>query len=168
MVSAHQFDAHDLHPQLRQDHPGHVDGRPAAERPDDLRLRRADGGRASCAAEDVDLIDQFYAVAQHQVGKMTDRAGRMEYENNTCPGCGSCSGMFTANSMNCLCEAIGMALPGNGTCLATSPARMELFDRAARRIVRDGHGVGRAAACTNDYPLLPRNIMTAARPSRTP
>ncbi|MHC4982973.1 MAG: dihydroxy-acid dehydratase domain-containing protein, partial [Planctomycetota bacterium] len=87
------------------------------------------------AGRDVDLIDQFYAVAQRKIGKMTDEQAR-RYEKNTCPTCGSCSGMFTANSMNCLCEAIGMALPGNGTCLATSPARMELFAAAAKRIVK--------------------------------
>jgi dihydroxy-acid dehydratase len=83
----------------------------------------------------------------------------LEYENNTCPGCGSCSGMFTANSMNCLCEAIGMALPGNGTCLATSAARMKIFSAAASQIVqmaRQWAGTG----CSKKYPLLPRNIMT--------
>ncbi|MCD6364855.1 MAG: dihydroxy-acid dehydratase, partial [Planctomycetes bacterium] len=74
------------------------------------------------AGRDVDLIDQFYAVAQQQIGKMTARQVAL-FENNTCPTCGSCSGLFTANSMNCLCEAIGIALPGNGTCLATSPVR---------------------------------------------
>src|ERR1044071_4780936 len=58
-----------------------------------------------------------------------------EIENNACPTCGSCSGMFTANSMNCLCEALGLALPGNGSILATNPARDELFMEAGRRIV---------------------------------
>ena len=53
-------------------------------------------------------------------------------EEAACPTCGSCSGMFTANSMNCLTEAIGLALPGNGTTLATHVARRELFERAAR------------------------------------
>ncbi|NLB60774.1 MAG: dihydroxy-acid dehydratase, partial [Lentisphaerae bacterium] len=52
-----------------------------------------------------------------------------------CPGCGSCSGMFTANSMNCLCEALGMALPGNGSILATDPKRKALYTKAARRVV---------------------------------
>jgi dihydroxy-acid dehydratase len=107
---------------------------------------------------DVDLIDQFYAVAQQRIGKMSAREVR-QYEANTCPTCGSCSGMFTANSMNCLSEAIGMALPGNGTCLATNPARMDLFKSASRRIVQmakewsDG-------GCKRTYPLLPKNIMT--------
>jgi len=107
---------------------------------------------------DVDLIDQFYAVAQQKVGKMTRRQVK-EYEDNTCPTCGSCSGMFTANSMNCLCEAIGMALPGNGTCLATSAARMDLFRWAATRIVRMARDWS-AGGCRASYPLLPRNIMT--------
>jgi dihydroxy-acid dehydratase len=110
------------------------------------------------AGKDVDLIDQFYAVAQKQIGKMSDKQFR-QYENNTCPTCGSCSGMFTANSMNCLSEAIGLALPGNGTLLATSPARMDLFKRAAVRLVEmvnqwDSQG------CKNTWPLLPRSILT--------
>jgi len=109
------------------------------------------------AGQDVDLIDQFYAVAQQKIGKMTAEQAR-RYEDNTCPGCGSCSGMFTANSMNCLCEAIGMALPGNGTCLATSPARMELFAAAAGRIVKMAKDWIRGG-CRRTYPLLPRNIM---------
>ena len=109
------------------------------------------------AGRDVDLIDQFYAVARHKTGGMTSREV-LEYERSTCPGCGSCSGLFTANSMNCLCEAIGIALPGNGTCLATSPARMELFRQAAGRIVRMAVEWGRGG-CKSAYPLLPRNIM---------
>jgi dihydroxy-acid dehydratase len=66
--------------------------------------------------------------------------------------------MFTANSMNCLCEAIGMAMPGNGTCLATSKARMEIFKAAARQIVRMAKQWGQTK-CDEAYPLLPRNIM---------
>jgi len=110
------------------------------------------------AGRDVDLIDQFYAVAQRRIGKMTRRQVAA-YENATCPGCGSCSGMFTANSMNCLCEAIGMALPGNGTCLATSPARMDLYAAAAKRIVRMALDWSRAG-CRRSWPLLPRKIMS--------
>ncbi|MFP4106911.1 MAG: dihydroxy-acid dehydratase [Phycisphaerae bacterium] len=109
------------------------------------------------ADRDVDLIDQFYAVAQNKIGKMSDEEFA-EYEDNTCPTCGSCSGMFTANSMNCLSEAIGMALPGNGTCLATSPARMGMYERAARRIVTMVKEWNQQDNST-DYPLLPRNIM---------
>jgi dihydroxy-acid dehydratase len=107
---------------------------------------------------DVDLIDQFYAVARHAVGKMSEAKVR-RWEKHTCPTCGSCSGMFTANSMNCLAEAIGMALPGNGTCLATSPERKKIYARAARRIVeiaRDYYDGG----AKKSYPFLPRNLMS--------
>ena len=107
---------------------------------------------------DVDLIDQFTAVAQLQTGAMTRKQVR-QYEDSTCPTCGSCSGMFTANSMNCLSEAIGMALPGNGTCLATSPARRELYRWAARRIVKMALEWARGGL-KQTYPLLPRRIMT--------
>jgi len=110
------------------------------------------------AGRDVDLIDQFYAVALLKTGKMSRRKVK-QYEDNTCPTCGSCSGMFTANSMNCLSEAIGMALPGNGTCLATAPVRMALYKTAARRIVAMAKAWGRAG-CKSTYPLLPRRIMS--------
>ncbi|MBT3202195.1 MAG: dihydroxy-acid dehydratase, partial [Phycisphaerales bacterium] len=106
---------------------------------------------------DVDLIDQFYAVAQQKIGKMSARKVK-EYENNTCPTCGSCSGLFTANSMNCLCEAIGIALPGNGTCLATTPARMELYKTASQRIVKMAKQWA-AGGCKKNFPLLPKKIM---------
>ncbi|MDP6633593.1 MAG: dihydroxy-acid dehydratase [Phycisphaerae bacterium] len=110
------------------------------------------------AGKDVDLIDQFYAVAQQKIGKMTARKVK-QYEDNTCPTCGSCSGLFTANSMNCLCEAIGIALPGNGTCLATSPARMELYKTAAQRIVKMAKQWA-AGGCKKSFPLLPKRIMS--------
>ena len=106
---------------------------------------------------DVDLIDQFYAVAQQKIGKMSAREVK-QYEDNTCPTCGSCSGLFTANSMNCLCEAIGIALPGNGTCLATAPARMELYKTAAQRIVKMAKQWA-ADGCKKSFPLLPKKIM---------
>ncbi len=110
------------------------------------------------AGKDVDLIDQFVAVAAHKVGQMS--AGRVaRYEARTCPTCGSCSGLFTANSMNCLAEAIGMALPGNGTCLATSPARLALYATAAARIVKMAREWARGG-CRKTYRLLPRNIMS--------
>ncbi len=105
----------------------------------------------------VDLISVFTAAAARQRGKLTAEA-LLEVERIACPTCGSCSGMFTANSMNCLCEPLGMALPTNGTLLATSAERKKLFKRAAERIVEmvlefdkvgEGHG------------LLPREIITA-------
>ena len=77
-------------------------------------------------------------------------------EEAACPTCGSCSGMFTANSMNCLNEAIGLALPGNGTILATHALRWELFERAAKRIVT----MANAYYVEGDESVLPRSIAT--------
>lgn len=82
-----------------------------------------------------DLISVFKAVGELQTGKITEEQLK-KLEQSACPTCGSCSGMFTANSMNCLCEALGMALPGNGTILAVSKEREALYKRAAQAIVR--------------------------------
>jgi len=82
----------------------------------------------------IDLISVFEGVALHRKGEIGD-ADLLAIEENACPGCGSCSGMFTANSMNCLCEALGVALPGNGTVLAMDPRRKKIYRLAARRIV---------------------------------
>ena len=78
----------------------------------------------------IDLITVFEGVGARLAGTIDD-ARLAELESAGCPTCGSCSGMFTANSMNCLCEALGIALPGNGTILATSPERHALARRAA-------------------------------------
>jgi len=82
----------------------------------------------------VDLISIFEGVAAYNAGKITEDELK-ELERTGCPGEGSCSGMFTANSMNCLCEAIGMALPGNGTILAVNPKRQELYRAAGKQIM---------------------------------
>ena len=82
-----------------------------------------------------DLISVFKGVGELKTGKITE-AQLTKLEQTACPTCGSCSGMFTANSMNCLCEALGMALPGNGTVLAVSKEREALYDWAARQIIR--------------------------------
>ncbi|MEI6847512.1 MAG: dihydroxy-acid dehydratase [Chlorobiaceae bacterium] len=82
----------------------------------------------------VDLISVFEAVGQYSTGKISQTELEC-IENNACPGCGSCSGMFTANSMNCLSEALGLALPGNGTILAIDPRRNELVKNASHRII---------------------------------
>jgi len=82
----------------------------------------------------VDLISVFEGVGEYQSGKITDEQLN-ELENFGCPSCGSCSGMFTANSMNCLMEALGMALPGNGSILALNPLRHELAKSAAKQIL---------------------------------
>jgi len=98
----------------------------------------------------VDLID---AMIQAANPKITD-AEAERYERSACPTCGSCSGMFTANSMNCLAEAIGLALPGNGSMLATHGDRKELFLRAGRRIVE----LCRIYYEQDDESVLPRSI----------
>ena len=87
------------------------------------------------AGRKIDLISVFEGVGAHAAGTIDD-ARLQELEMNGCPTCGSCSGMFTANSMNCLCEALGIALPGNGSILATSPARLSLAQRAAQSLMR--------------------------------
>jgi dihydroxy-acid dehydratase len=86
------------------------------------------------AAAKSDLISVFKGVGELQTGKITE-ADLAKLEQSACPTCGSCSGMFTANSMNCLCEALGMALPGNGTVLAVSKEREGLYRRAAEQIL---------------------------------
>ena len=83
----------------------------------------------------VDLISIFEAVAQFNAGKITE-AELTELECTGCPTQGSCSGLFTANSMNCLAEAIGMALPGNGTILAVDPRRQDLYVNAGKQIIQ--------------------------------
>ena len=82
----------------------------------------------------IDLSTAFEAVGEHAEGNMTDEE-LYEIECNACPSGGSCSGMFTANSMNTLCEAMGIALPGNGTVLAMTPERIAMVKKAAKRIV---------------------------------
>jgi len=82
----------------------------------------------------IDLSTAFEAVGQYNDGKMSAEELK-DIECNACPSGGSCSGMFTANSMNTLCEAMGIALPGNGTVLAMTPERIEMVKKAAKRIV---------------------------------
>jgi dihydroxy-acid dehydratase len=100
----------------------------------------------------LDLIDPMIAAADESVSDET----LAEMEENACPTCGSCSGMFTANSMNCLTEAIGLALPGNGTILATHAARKTLFEDAGRRIV----DIAQRYYADDDDSVLPLNIAT--------
>src|SRR4051794_32543948 len=91
-------------------------------------------GKVPSTGQAIDLATVFEAVGKVSAGNMTDQE-LTEIEQHACPTCGSCSGMFTANSMNCLCEALGLALPGNGSILATDPRRDQLFREAGRRIV---------------------------------
>ena len=102
----------------------------------------------------VDLITAMVAAADTKVSDEESLA----IEQSACPTCGSCSGMFTANSMNCLTEALGLALPGNGTVVATHADRKELFLEAGRRIVE----LAKRYYEQNDASVLPRNIATRA------
>jgi len=92
-------------------------------------------GKNPSTGKSLNLASVFEAVGQLSSNSITEEQLE-EIERNACPTCGSCSGMFTANSMNCLCEALGWALPGNGSILATDPARDALFQRAGRTIIR--------------------------------
>lgn len=98
----------------------------------------------------LDLVDAMVAAADSNVSD----AESDEIERSACPTCGSCSGMFTANSMNCLTEALGLSLPGNGSTLATHGARKELFLQAGRTIVE----LAKRHYEQDDYSVLPRSI----------
>lgn len=100
--------------------------------------------------KDVDLVDIMVESADDSI----DDATVLEMERRGCPTCGCCSGMFTANSMNSLTEALGMALPGNGTILATHTRRLDLFRKAARKIVENTYKYYR----DGDDSVLPRKI----------
>ncbi|MER5260536.1 dihydroxy-acid dehydratase [Actinosynnema sp. NPDC002837] len=102
------------------------------------------------AVAPTDLITAISASASPDV----DEAGLAEVERSACPTCGSCSGMFTANSMNCLTEALGLALPGNGSTLATHAARRELFAEAGRTVVE----LCKRYYEQDDESVLPRSI----------
>jgi dihydroxy-acid dehydratase len=98
----------------------------------------------------LDLVDAMVAAADPNI---SDSDAQI-YEESACPTCGSCSGMFTANSMNCLAEALGIALPGNGTIVATHADRKELFLKAARQIM----ALTQRYYLQNDQTALPRSI----------
>lgn len=99
-----------------------------------------------------DLVSAISASASDKV----DDANLLDIERSACPTCGSCSGMFTANSMNCLTEALGLSLPGNGSTLATQVARRQLFTKAGELIVE----LARRYYHEGDESVLPRNIAT--------
>ena len=150
MAIAHQFDALVMIPNCDKNVPGllmaaarinvptiFVSGGP-------MLAGHLDDGRRTC------LSDMFEAVGAYHAGTL-DEAGVEEYVMNCCPSCGSCSGMYTANSMNCLTEAIGMALRGNGTIPAPYSARIRLAKEAGMKIMD---------LLKKD--IRPRDIMTAA------
>jgi dihydroxy-acid dehydratase len=109
-----------------------------------------EAGKTKLSEHKLDLVDAMVVAADSRISDEVVA----EYERSACPTCGSCSGMFTANSMNCLTEAIGLALPGNGTVLATHFDRKELFLEAARTIV----SITRRYYERDDESVLPRSI----------
>ena len=109
-----------------------------------------EAGKTKLADHGLDLVDAMVIAADSSVDDETVA----EYERSACPTCGSCSGMFTANSMNCLTEALGLSLPGNGTTLATHADRRMLFERAGHRIVE----LTEAYYKQENDQVLPRNI----------
>lgn len=134
VMNAHQLDAMICIPNCDKIVPGMIMG---ALRVNVPTIFVSGGPMAAGHKKDgtpIDLATAFEAVGQHAEGKMTDEE-LYEIECEACPSGGSCSGMFTANSMNTLCEAMGIALPGNGTVLAMTPERLEMVKTAAKRVV---------------------------------
>jgi dihydroxy-acid dehydratase len=113
-----------------------------------------EAGKTKLAKHKLDLIDAMIMGADPKVDDETVAA----VERSACPTCGSCSGMFTANSMNCLTEALGLSLPGNGTMLATHADRRQLFEEAGRLIV----SLSRRYYEQGDEGVLPRSVANFA------
>ena len=114
-----------------------------------------ESGRAVLANGMVRTLDLVDAISDAVNDNISDE-DMLKIEESACPTCGSCSGMFTANSMNCLTEAIGLSLPGNGSTLATHTARKSLYENAGKTIVE----ITRRHYDDDDYSVLPRNIAT--------
>jgi dihydroxy-acid dehydratase len=148
MIQAHQFDGMVCIPNCDKIVPGMA---MAALRLDIPTVFISGGPMKAGRTPDgevVDLVSVFEAVGAYQAGTIDeDRLSMLE--SHACPGCGSCSGLFTANSMNCLLEVLGLALPFNGTALAGSQEREELALQAAKQIVN-----------LVDADLRPRNVVT--------
>ena len=134
MAIAHQFDGLVMIPNCDKNVPGLLMAAARVNIPTvfvsggPMLAGRLSDGRRTC------LSHMFEAVGAYKAGTM-DEDGVRDYEENACPSCGSCSGMYTANSMNCLCEAIGMALPGNGTIPGVYSARLRLAKKAGRQVM---------------------------------
>ena len=109
-----------------------------------------EAGKTKLGETKLDLVDAMIIA----VDETAEDAKVEEYERSACPTCGSCSGMFTANSMNCLTEALGLSLPGNGSMLATHADREQLFLRAGQMIV----GIAKQHYEEDDYSVLPRSV----------
>jgi dihydroxy-acid dehydratase len=134
MIEAHRFDGMVCIPNCDKIVPGML---MAAMRVNVPAIFVSGGPMAAGRTPDgeaIDLISVFEGVGAYQAGKIDDRRLKL-LEDLACPSCGSCSGMFTANSMNCLMEALGLALPFNGSALARTPEREDLARRAARLIL---------------------------------
>ena len=150
MVMAHQFDGLVMIPNCDKNVPGLLMAAARLNIPTifcsggPMMAGRLRDGRRSC------LSHMFEAVGAYKAGKL-DEAGVEDYEHNACPTCGSCSGMYTANSMNCLTEGIGMALRGNGTIPAVMSARLRLAKHTGMQIME---------LVKRD--IKPRDIMTQA------
>ena len=133
MAKAHQFDGLVLVPNCDKIVPGMVMGACRINIPSIV----CSGGPMMSGlvnGEETSLSKMFEAVGSRKAGLIDDQ-GLCEFEENVCPGCGSCSGMYTANSMNCLCEAIGIGLPGNGTIPAVTGKRVMLAKHAGMAIM---------------------------------
>ena len=150
MALAHQFDGLVMIPNCDKNVPGLLMAAARVNIPTifvsggPMMAGTMNDGRRTC------LSHMFEAVGSYYAGKL-DEAGLEEYENNACPTCGSCSGMYTANSMNCLTEAIGMGLRGNGTIPAVWSARLRLAKHAGMQVME---------LVKRD--IKPRDIMTPA------
>ena len=155
MVTAHQFDGLVMVPNCDKNVPGLLMAAARLNIPTifcsggPMLAGHLNDGRRTC------LSHMFEAVGAYHAGTL-DEKGVRDYEENACPSCGSCSGMYTANSMNCLTEAIGLALPGNGTILASHSYRKDLFKRAAEQVVK----IAKQYYDDDDDSVLPRSIAT--------
>jgi dihydroxy-acid dehydratase len=158
MIEAHRFDAMICIPNCDKIVPGMFMGAMRCNIPTIFVSGGPMEAGKTETGKTVDLVDAFVASVERQSGRISSEE-LAAIERAACPTCGSCSGMFTANSMNCLAEAIGMALPGNGTILATSADRKALYERASRRIVAMALEFGRLGP---GHGLLPREIATRA------
>ncbi|MFH8557385.1 dihydroxy-acid dehydratase [Streptomyces celluloflavus] len=116
-----------------------------------------EAGRATLVDGTVRKLDLINAISDAVDENVSDE-DILRIEENACPTCGSCSGMFTANSMNCLTEAIGLSLPGNGSVLATHTARRALYENAGRTVVE----ITKRYYDQDDHTVLPRNVGTRA------
>ena len=150
MAMAHQFDGLVMIPNCDKNVPGLLMAAARVNVPTvfcsggPMLAGHLQNGRRTC------LSHMFEAVGSYYAGTL-DEEGVEEYEQNACPTCGSCSGMYTANSMNCLTEAIGMALPGNGTIPAVYSARLRLAKHAGMKVME-----------LVEKNIRPRDIMTEA------